>query len=60
MLLTDKLVNYIEIPKEVNSYQNYAPKNYPKGYKLFSKDQDGKIAIIRNSKLNWEGWMWYR
>lgn len=58
-LLKGKLVDDGEIPKEVNSYHNYALKNCPKGYKILSKAEDGTIEAIRNSRLNWEGWMWH-
>ena len=58
-MLKGELVNNGELPKEVNSFHDYALKKCPKDYEILSISEDETIEAIRNTKLNWEGWMWH-
>jgi putative glutamine amidotransferase len=47
------------LPKEVNSYHNYALSSCPPNYKVLGRASDGVIEAIRRLDLPWEGWMWH-
>ena len=52
--LTGKEVSKGLLPKEVNSFHQFAIKSCPVNYEVIAKSNDGVIEAIRHVKYNWE------
>lgn len=44
---------------EVNSFHNLGLEECPQGFSVSARSEDDEIEAIRNTVLNWEGWMWH-
>jgi putative glutamine amidotransferase len=44
---------------EVNSFHNYGLTECPPGFEVSATTEDSGIEAMRNTELNWEGWMWH-
>ena len=49
----------IELPREVNSYHDWALSDVPKGFEPMAEAPDGTLEAIRHLTRPWEGWMWH-
>ena len=49
----------IDLPREVNSFHEFAINECPEEYKILANSEDGIIEAIQHDDLPWEGWMWH-